>query len=552
MWDGDMRLRGEVAGERAGNFEFIENDVGTAMIQLPVDHYLAQWVMGHRGRAKRNVIITFDKQGARWSGFMDNYKVIRDKYGDCYIEISFKHDYEQTKHIYCWANPFLPSAIQFPKLWALFGPAKWCLQLTLLVNLMRLETSLWTLPDDPLDPNEWMGPSFNPGNWRNQVTPFPILADNSNLTVVFSRFKPWYEVAKDTLADAQLTVVCRRYLDGDPHPFENLRGELGLDPIEDLFQLFQIRHGCLVWDIVDNSEWGTETAFGGSWLTGLVRSVVQIADDGTTEGVNVYSGDATFPGEYYNPGFLGTRPQAPWVVFEEGEYTGINSSEFNYYEATDTSFISGGQSAPGINEGISAAINMAGDIITAHVSVGAELQIPPIGGLMDAVARPLYENVFLAFQETPTLRAVGETLPIAGLEDVTTGLGDFHYFEGWGDNADRAFTISSIMATRAKMWATRAHTAHTLKVSDAAPYYIGEPGYGHFWLGSRVGTSVRGYPTPHTIFVERVNKLGYKWSKDGPEGWDIEIGYQDPKDPMLKAFELIRNINQAMGQLGVY
>ena len=552
MWDGDYRLRGEVSGERGGDFEFIENDTGTGSLQLPLDHYLAKWVMDHKGRDKRNVHITCDKQGARWSGCMSTYTVVRDEFGDVYLDIAFKHDYEQVKHVICWANPFLLPAIQFPKLWVIFGPSKWCLLLTLLVNLMRLETSLWTLPDDPLDPNEWMGPSFNPGNWRNQVTPFPIVGDNSNLAIVFSRFKPFHDVAAETLADAQLTLTCRRYLDGDPHPFEHLRGELGLQPVEDLFQLFQIRHGCLVWDIVDNSEWGTETAFGGSWLTGLVRAVVNIASDGTTEGVDVYTGDPTYPGEYYNPGFLGTRPKAPWVVFEDGEYTGIKSSEFNYYEATDTSFVTGGSSMPGVNEGISAAINMAGDIITAHVSVGAELQIPPIGGLMDAVAQPLYRDVFLAFQEIPTLRAMGETLPIAGLESLLSDLGDFHYYEGWADGSDKAYTLSAVLAVRAKMWATRTHTAHTIKVSDAAPYLIGEEGYGHFWLGSRVATSVKGYPTPHTLFVERVSKIKYEWNKDGPKGWQFEIGYQEPKDPVLKAFSLIRQINSAAGELGVW
>ena len=553
LWDGDMTLRGEVAGERAGDFEFIENDTGTANLELPLDHYLAKWVMDHTGRAKRNVIVTFDKQGARWSGFMDHYTVTRDKYGDCYLQIKFLHDYEQAKHILCWANPFLRPELQFPKLWVLFGPAKWSLMLTMFVNLMRLETSLWTLPDNPLDPTEWMGPSFYPGEWKNIVTPFPILADNSNLTIVFSRFRAWHDVAKETLADAQLTVVCRRYLHGeDPHPFEHLRGELDIDPLEDLMQYFPIRHGCLVWDIVDNSEWGTETAFGGSWLTGLTRAVVTIGSDGTTEGVDVFTGDPTFPGEYYSPWFLGTSPKAPWIVFEEGEYTGIESSEFNYYEATDTSFVTGGSSAPGVNEGISAAINMAGDIITAHISAGADINIPPIGGLMDAVAKPLYENVFLAFEEIPTLRAMGETLPIAGLENLISGLGDFHYYEGWGENADKAFTLTALLAIRAKMFATRARTSHTLKVSDAAPYYVGEPGYGHFWLGSRVGTSVRGYPTPHTIFVERVKKIKYEWGKDGPKGWQLDIGYQDPKDPILKAFELIKQVNTTMSQLGIF
>src|SRR5262245_53460311 len=55
--DGDFRLRGVVAGERLLEWEFIENETGTATLQLSLGHYLAKWVMNHRGRAKRNVII---------------------------------------------------------------------------------------------------------------------------------------------------------------------------------------------------------------------------------------------------------------------------------------------------------------------------------------------------------------------------------------------------------------------------------------------------------------------------------------------------------------
>lgn len=561
LWDGDYNLRGIVAGERAGQFEFIENDVGTASIELPIDHYLAQWTMNHKGRNKRNIHITIDKQGARWSGCMDHYRVVRTKEGDAYLEIIFKHDLEQSKHILCWSNPFLRPEFQFPKLWIVFGPAKFCLMLTLFVNIMRLETSLWSLPDNPFDLSEWMGPSFWPGNWRNIVKPFPLLSDNSNLTVVFSRFKPFYDVAKRVLEDAQLSLTCRRYIAGeDVHPFSELSGALGHYLVEDLFTMVPIRHGCLVWDIVDRSGWGTETAFGGSLLTGLVRALVNISSDGLTEGVDVFTGDPTFPGEYYVPTYFGTSPRAPWVVFEEGHYTGIESSEFLYYEATDTSVVLGGQSAPGVNEAISTGINMGGDFLTSLINsslapggaVGAAIDLPPLGGVMDAVAKIFYENVIAAFMQFPTLRAAELTLPIAGLENVMTGLGDFHYYEGWGEGSDRAFTISALAAARAKIWATRAKTAHTIKVSDAAPYYLGDNGQGDFWLGDRIATSVLGYPTPDTLFVERVTKIKYSWGKDGPSGWVLDVGYREPADPMVKTFELIRDINGAISQLGVW
>lgn len=563
LYDGDYRLRGEVAGWRAVNYEWIENDTGTCSLKLSLSHYLARWVMNFSGREKRNVHITIDKQGTRWSGYMVSYTIKKDKSNDAYLEVVFKHDFEQAKHILCWANPFLRPELQFPKLWVVFGPAKWCLLLTLFVNILRLETSLWTLPDNPLDINEWMPASFNPGTWRNIVKPFPFFADNSNLVIVFSRFKSWFDVAKKVLEDAQLTVVCRRYLpsQGDHHPFSDLQGELDNDFIETIAQAIPLREGCLVWDIVDNSEWGTGTSFGGSLMTGLIRAAVNVGSDGTTEGIDVFTGDPTFPEQYYRPEYLGTSPGYPHVIFEDGAGTGIESSEFTYNEAGDTSFLTGGQSMPGVNDGISAGVNMAGDFLTSLVNsalaptggLGTAIDLPPLGGVMDAIAKILYENVFLAFMEVGTDRAAqdGINLPLAGLESTKTSLGDFHLFEGWADGAERAFTLSAVMAIRAKIWATRARITHTIKVSDAGPYLIGEQGYGHFWLGNRVGTTVAEFPVPFTVFVERVTKLGYGWDQDGSKGWDITIGYREPQDPAFKALEWIREINQGLGQIGI-
>ena len=558
--DGDYRLRGQVEGYLLLEFEFVENETGTATIQLPLDHYLARWVMDHRGRAKRNVHTVIEKQGARWSGCMDHYRVVKEKDGRAYLEILFLNDFEQTKHIRVWCNPFLRAELQFPKIWIIFGPAKWSLLTTLFCQLLRLETSLWTLPDDPTDINEWMGPSFNPSVWRNIVKPYPFLLDNSPISMVFSRFGTFYDTAKQLLEDHQLTLTCRRYLpDRDEHPFNELKGVWGLDPVEDLLSLIPLREGCLVWDIEDNSGWGSQTAFGGSWLTGFVRALVSLAGDGQVEGVDVFTGDYTYPNEYYTPWFLGTSPAAPWVVFEEGPLTGITSSEFSYYEATDTSFLAGGQSAPGINEGISALINIGGDFLTSFINsqlallgaVGGAIDLPPLGGLLDAVLEPLYSDVFGAFMEIPTLRAMGLSLPISGLEDIITGLGDFHYYENMAEGSMRAFTLSAFAAVLAEIHKTRTRTSHTLKVSDAAPYVFGERGYGHCWLGHRVGTSVLGYPVEDQLFVERIKKIKYKIDKDGPSGWEVEIGYREPQNPALHILEEIKRFNGAMGQAGI-
>ena len=513
LFDGNYSLRGEVAGERAGGFTFEENETGTAHLKMPLDHYLAKWVMDFKGRAKRNVHVVFQKQGARWSGFMDNYKIVRTKAGDRFLEINFKHDFEHLKHIYVWANPFLPAEFQFPKVWMLFGPAKWCLSLTLLINIARLENSWWGFADDPMDQDI---PGIS--TWRMAVKPFSILDDNSNVTTVFSRFKTFFDTAKRALADAQLMVECRRYLPhlGDEPPWEGAN----------------LRPGCLVWEIVDKSGWKTQTSFGGNLLTGLERSFVTIASDGYTEGIDVITGDPTFPDEYYIPGWQGTRPSAPWVVFEEGMYTGIESSEFTYYEATDTRAIAGGHSMPGVNEGLSAAVNAAFDAIAALIVV------PPAGGTVDAILRPLYTDVILAFMWH-------------GFNDRAEELGDFHLYEGWADGSDRAYTLGSWIALRAKRWQTRQRTAHTIKVSDAAPYRLGTNGQGHLWLGDRCATSVLGWPVPDQLFVERVSKISYEWDENGPKGWQMDIGYQEPNDPVLKLFEEVQEVMSGLHDLGL-
>ena len=63
---------------------------------------------------------------------------------------------------------------------------------------------------------------------------------------------------------------------------------------------------------------------------------------------------------------------------------------------------------------------------------------------------------------------------------------------------------------------------------------------------------MRGYPIEDTVFVERVSKISYKWGKDGPKGWELEIGQREPQDPVLKAMDMIRTINTEISQLGIW
>ncbi|WP_306365244.1 phage tail protein [Nocardia sp. CC227C] len=512
LWDGDWILRGQVAHTYSASFQEVDAETGIGKLELPEDYYLSRWIIDHDSRPNKNIHVTVDKDGVRWSGRMESYEIEKNPEGLTLVRVLFKHDYEEFKHIVCWSNPFLPAEVQFPRLWLMFGPAKWALKLTLLVNIMRLESSAWMLPDDPMDPTQWF--NFDQSTWSMVVKPLKIEDDNSPFAVVYSRFRDFHTVAKNILADGQLTPTFRRYLDGDEPPWPGAN----------------LRHGCLVIDIEDKSGWTSETSFGGNLFTGLVRAVTNIASDGYTENVDVID-DPAFPDEYYQPGWKGTMPSAPGIVYRETKRNGIVSSGFVSRPATDVQVVTGGHSMPGVNELISASIQMAGDLIAAMIG------IPPVGGAADALLQPLYEDTILAWMAWKSPARAQQ-------------LGWSHYHEGLGSASDQAYTLSSIITLRAKLWATREQIAHRLDIADGAPWLVGQRGKGHFYVGDRIGSTVKGAPKGK-IYVDRVSEATLSWSRDTAPTWAITIGQREPEDPVAKALEQIQELFGIAQNLGV-
>lgn len=514
LHDGDWNLRGTVHLENSASFQEIENETGMGQLEMPAKYFLSKWLTKHKARAgRKNVFITVDKDGERWSGTLDEVSQGKDENGERTVVATFKHDYEHLKHIIAYSNPFLPPEIQFPRLWILFGPAKWALKLTLMVNIMRLESSLWALPDDPMDPAAWF--NFDQSTWSQVVAPIKIEDDHSQFAIVHSRFKYMHDVSKRICADAQLTWRCRRYLDGDPPPWP------GAD----------LRHGCLVWDLVDNSGWDTETSFGGDLFGGLVRAFVPIVG-GLNSGEQVVP-DPTYPGEYSIPGYLGTNKRAPGIILRDGDRTGITTSNFRYRPASDSAVVTGGHSMPGVNELISAGIQMAGDLIAAA------LFIPPVGGAADALLNPFYTDVFFAFQKIKD-------------HPRALDLGWSHFQETLGDAADRAYTLSAFIAIRAKLFATKETTSHTVQVRDGwGNLRVGDNGRGNATLGTRIGTTVKDWGDPGLVYVDRITEKTLAWDRQTDPFWALNVGYREEEDPFAKAIEMFQEAASVAQELGV-
>lgn len=513
LWDGDWNLRGRVSGEIQAEFRWVLNNTGTGTLTLPVDHYLAKWAADWHSRGLKNIHITVDKDGARWGGRMSGFSVRKKDNGDKEMEIQFLDFIEDLKHIRVWSNPVLPAAIQFPRAFTLAVNSIWGLKFSGFINMMRNQNSLFTMPDNPLDFSQW-GENLQMENWPITMRGGSLLEDSSPACVISSRFKTWHELAAPILADAQLCVTYEVYLEGDPEPWP------GYTP----------RNGQVIYDIVDKSGWWGATGTGGNIFQGIARTAMQLLDNGVDMDRTVVS-DPNSP-DFRGSDWLGTAPGAPWVVLREGELTGIQSSEFTYQPATDVQVVVGGHSMPGVNEIISSAIQLAGDLASSTF-IGPNVNL---GQVADTLLQPLYTDTLLAWMSFKSTSRAQD-------------LGWSHYFEHMPGNADRAYTLSSLMAIRRGWWETREKVGHSVKIADGAPYTIGANGRGHFFLGDRIATT---HPlVPDKLIVEQVTELELSWDRTS-FGWDVTVGSLDRSESGLdQTVRKLSEVASAAKELGV-
>ena len=208
------------------------------------------------------------------------------------------------------------------------------------------------------------------------------------------------------------------------------------------------------------------------------------------------------------------------------------STSFTWQPATVAQVNVGGKSMPGVNEGISAAVQLAFNALSTY------LFLPSMGGPVDTLLKPIYEDTILAFMSLKS--------PLR-----TTSLGWSHYYERFQDGGDQAWTLSAIIALRNGFWATRQRTSHTMKIGDGAPYLVGDRGEGHLFLGDRVGGQIPGAPDGRVV-VEQVASLSLSWDADKPHEWEITTGDPDADtDPLDHALSRVKDAFAAIHDLGV-
>ncbi|MGX6513248.1 Gp37-like protein [Rhodococcus sp. SJ-2] len=525
LWDGNINLQYVVRCENEYDWLDVENDTGTGVIKIDSDHEEAQWLWDIRGRKDRgetiDVLVTVDYVGRRWSGFLDTVDIDTNDLGQSIVTANFLSDYEQLKWRDLWATPTTPAGFQPFKVFMLGGPTDWALGTALKLNLARAHG--WPAGmgwNDPL-----ANGSADYTNWPIVLAPldYETAATRGTVTgLVLSRFKTWHECAESMLHDADLTVRWRRYMPGDPLPWEGA----------------QVAYGTLVIWFENNSGGLAPTVTGSFWegVGQLVRIFVSAFSEGLGGGsLPIENSEQSVVGlppvpEYQEPGYLGTNPKVPFVFYPAGS-PGVVSQKASLRLARGHRLTGGGHSMPGVNEIISVAIQAIGDALAAIPFV------PPLGGVADALLAPFYEDTILAFMTVY-------------LVNRSQYLSHFSLYEMWVDGADQAYTLSATLVLREAVRATETKYSADMQIIDGAPWLVGAPGHGHFDLGNRILVQTEGDRSGR-IEAPRVKSLRLSAAPGRAPSFDIRLGSKDPQDAFGLILKRIQKLVTGMKMLGV-
>lgn len=519
IWDGNWELVDEVRGILGCEFTFTYNDAGSGWIEFPLDHPVAQWILSRQGASPGGVFVTADKNGARWSGAMTEFRATWNAFDDRVLRVEFVHDFARLKQVLVWANPFTPLTEQSPKTWMVQGPGAWAVGVTLFVNLLRRHQGDgswrgWKLPGDPLDRSKWGG--IDMSQWQ-MVVNAPSAAEDAGRSVdvvVHSRFGTFADAVADVLEDARIKIECRRYLSGDELPIPGKK----------------LRNGCLVVTVTNNARGIDRIAYTGNASEGLKYHRLTLGSDKLTENIQPIP-TPTPPAEYSRAGWRGTLPDTPWVVLEDGKQSGVAATEFTYTPPTATQFVTGGSSAPGVNDAMLTQATGMGKVLDEIFKADGSLS-----NLMSNLAEPILTDTKMAFESktnAPRQKQMGWDYP----------------WETWVDG-NNAYTLGSAQSLRQANFDTGARYATSVTLSDACPYIVGGRGVGDFFVGDLVCVHAAGMPASQ-VFVERVKSATYSYSAD-QRGWSVEIGEDPAKDPVMLLAKKWYDLAEAYKELGVW
>lgn len=498
--DKDGNYRGELHGEISASVDDLLNEAGDAVIELPIEHHLAQWSLNLPVEETFSLIVEDESHPrpweTRWSGIIDRINRDVDDDGTATVAWTFIHDWTWIQSIVCWPNPFAPAAAQWPKHSLLSGPSASTIASFATANIVRLFSGAWTLPDPIWDPEAWAA------RWKDVTRPFDwpifflpqgnILLDTTQWTTLIARMTLLSDLVADTLADAQLRLKVWRWMPGDPQPAP--------DHV----------HLTLPTILVDVIEQNGRTDYTGTIIDGAINYGQYLTEDLLEDGWKRIF-DPSLPTDDARNG----REALP--IYRESEhagFSGVPGAGMEIQKPRAWQITHGGKSPGWVNSGIKLGVN------SALGNIGRLIGLPGLSGSLDHQI----EDVVLAFavgRSERRRRATGRFAPPETF--IASGNG---------------FSLSTLQVQRTGLHDTRARIGYTAEVVDGAPHRI----YRAYGVGDRVGIEESG-----RVWVTRCTGIRREWSRDTDVKPSITLG--DPRHAELPEARLLREMAK-LGAIG--
>ena len=572
--DSNLENFWELDGEISCSVEELMEDTGKCVISVAWENWIQQLLIQDIMLTEDvNLLVDYDPLNPnwrhRWGGKITEIHVKKDDNGIHTIELTALHFREHAKRLLVGANPVFPPEVQLPRMWVLPGPCRTICALTSVINLARLFMPLLSIATNLFNPAGWINPvgpgaalNLLPTEWPLQVAFVDTALDQSRWTSTAGSWTPWHEAYKDLLADGGCMMRVYTYLTTDadsPNTElaslleiapELVAGITGLDlgALEaDLASLAAPARNCVVFSFQQNDGVTGPT---GTVADGLLDTVAVTLDDLITPvAIDLNTGNTYDPGQVLNglsvedasgtdgtyliEQLLDVAPAPPQVIWWDGTYNGMISTNLVYHKGSAKTIMTGSKSPTIVNEAQTFAIRYGlaqlSDVINQGLAdaAGGPLQDPGSPGLDNLYQGQLNDTLLAWERFTDPIRALYA--------------GDVSWQEHFERGSGQAYTLSSVLTLRSGDWKTRPFTAFQAEAINGHPW-IADVDYN---LGDRVGFEQDG-----VIFVDNVYALKRTWDWQRPLTVNCKIGEDHQKgDPFAAAFKTISNLYSFIGQL---
>lgn len=573
--DKHLNIVAELRGEIQASAEELADDTAMASAEISYDHWLMDYLTNQTMPIEDlhlliDMVPTKPNWRTRWGGKIVNITVKRDDLGVHSIVLEAMSHREHAKRILIAANPIFPPEIQLPRMWILGGACRTVCAASLAINLGRQFMPGWSTITNLANPFAWIQPlnvggiaNVLPLNWPIQVAFVNPVLDQSRWTSIGTSWKDAHTSFSDVLTDAGCIMRAYTYLTEDEDsPNTELEQLLSAAPDmlalarkdpywkevgEDIKKFAAPRRNCVVFSFEDVAG---HTGPTGTVADGLVNLVGVTLDNLITPFfVDVRTGETFDSGlvlgglpvqeaagidrTLFFEKLLLTAPHPPRIVWWEGEYSGVDSSELVWHKGSVATVMTGSRSPQIVNALQTFAIKYGLAKISDSLPViqpgpgGYPVQVPMSNGL-DALYNGELDNTLLAWQRF--------TDPMRALHG-----GDMKYLEHFEAGSGSAYTLSATLTLRDGNWKTRPWASFKATTLNGFPHLT----YIDYNLGDRLGFEHDG-----VIYVDNLHGVKWKWDWATPITVELKIGEDRNKsDPFGAAFKTIANLYKFAGSI---